>query len=112
MTDEETEKSEGTEETKQDATKTVTVESCGIKAEIDPSRLDDVRVVYAIAALEDDEATESEKMAAFRDYLHVMFAGHERRIMREIADANGGQAKNELFGQFIRDCVTAAKAKN
>lgn len=95
-----------------DDKKTITVDSHGVKVAVDPARFDDVRVAMAIVTITDDCATDGERLTATRDFYRVIFGGGFRRVMDDLAKANGGRISNADFGEFARDVIGAAKAKN
>ena len=90
---------------------TVKVESHGVEVDIDVSKLDDVRVTFAIAQGQDPRGDATSKMVAYMHLCDYLF-GDALGVADRLAQANGGTASNEMFNEFLADVFEQVGAKN
>lgn len=92
---------------------TITVESHGVTAEVDPGRLADMRFTLCLSRTADECATDAEKLVSYGRMLSVLFGDDGAYgVMCALADANGGSCGADLFNAFFADVLERVGAKN
>ena len=93
---------------------TVTVESHGVTAEVEPARLLDPSFSFCLARVSDDQLTDDRKLVWYGRMLDAAFGDDEAyRIMGALAAASeGGASSSEAFNEFFRDVLGQVGAKN
>ena len=83
----------------------------GISFEYDESRLDDVRVVFAIGKLSDDTVGDEEKMKWYVRLMEMLF-GDPFKVMNDLAEKHGGKVTLDDYNEFFFKMLEGMNAKN
>lgn len=83
----------------------------GITFEYDESRLDDVRVVFAIGKLSDEKVSDEDKMKWYTRLMDLLFTS-PYEVMCDLADSHGGKLTVEDYNGFFFAALEGMQAKN
>ena len=84
----------------------------GIEVNLTAEDFDDFEILECLADMIDETAEQSAKVAATVRVYRLLFGPDLGRIKRELRAKHGGKLANEVMGDFLNSCMTAANAKN
>lgn len=87
------------------------IEVDGVGFEYDESKLDDVRVVFAIGKLSDEKVGDDDKMMWYTRLMDLLFVS-PYEVMCDLAEANGGKLTIGDYNSFFFAALGEMQAKN
>lgn len=88
------------------------VEVDGITVSVSRDDVDDIDVIEAIADVNSDLTSDTDKMAAAIKVFRLVFGSDYERVKSELRDQHDGRCSVETFMQFFSDVLEAVGAKN
>lgn len=82
----------------------------GIEVKISKDGLDDFETTEAMAVLNDEDATDAERVVAVGKLPRLIFGSQWTRIKRDLRAANDGKLTNEAVSMFIAEAINAVGA--